>query len=211
MRIPRYFPGPALAAVAAACFAHAAAFAQSTESPNVKTGPSYAEFMNLRKQCETEVPLGKAHGDVCARAASMLLVGEPPEVYRDLSVTQRTKIALRLLEKGVDSSDIAASRAYDLYNLDDITGYGVADAFRAKELMELMLKRGYPGATLRIAVLKVPFYNLNASAAEKTEACQTAKKLLAGGKLDGDSLPLANEILASGYCKSLAEAQSQPK
>jgi hypothetical protein len=220
MRTTRTCTGLALAAVAAACLIPSIAFCQSIEPPAspsataaapARSGPSYEAFTAVRKQCETEVPPGKVHGDVCAGAASMLLAADPPEVYRDMSATQRTKIALRLLEKGVDTSNIAAARAYDLYNADEVTGYGFADAYRAKELMEMMLKRSYPGATLRIALAKVPFYNIMASTAEKTEACQTAKKLLAEGKLDGDSVPLATSVLESGYCRNLPEMQNQPK
>ena len=141
----------------------------------------------------------------------MLLGAEPPDVYSELSGTIRIKVALRLLEIGVSSSDIAAARAYDLYNNNEIIGYGYADSFRANELLEIMKKRSYPGAALRTAASNLSFYNITVSTEEKTAGCETAKKLLAGGKLDADSVLLANSVLDSGYCSNLPEFQRQPK
>jgi hypothetical protein len=221
MRTTRICTGFALAAFAAVCVIPSIAYCQSIGETSVpameptaapaKPGPSYEAFTAVRMQCETDVPTGKLNGDVCARAAAMLLGAEPPEVYRDLSLTQRTKIALRLLEKGVDTSNVAAVRAFDLYNNNEWINFTTADSFRAKELLDMMVKRSYPGAVLRIAQSKVSLVNVIASAAEKTEACQTAKKMLAEGKLDSDSASLANGILDSGYCRNLPEFQSQPK
>lgn len=211
-------------AFAAICFAPAVALSQIETPPQTqpapgfgaaaataKRGPSYEAFTAVRKQCETEVPSGKAHGNVCARAASLLLAADPPDGYGELSGTMRIKAALRLLEIGVASSDIAAGRAFDLYNNNEIVGYGYADSFRAKELLDIMMKRTYPGAALRTAQANVSFYNITVSTPDKTAACETAKKLLAEGKLDADSKPIANGILDSGYCSNLPEYQRQPK
>ena len=106
-------------------------------------------------QCETEVPSGKANGDICVEAA-MLLVSDPqlggdvPDEFREMKEDQRVKIALRLLERGVDSSNLARARAYDWYNKIGFLGMSpYADAYRAKELMDMMVKSGYPGGVLR--------------------------------------------------------------
>ena len=79
------------------------------------SGPSaYNEsFKLLRTQCEKDVPIGKASGDICAQAAAILVGNDLPDEFRETKEDQRIKIALRLLERGVESSNIARARAYD--------------------------------------------------------------------------------------------------
>jgi len=168
-------------------------------------------FATLKTRCETDASCGKASGDVCAEAAAVLLGNDPPDLYRDLGSVQRSKVALRLLERGVDNSNMAAARAYDLYGKTDIAGIltgGVADPFRANELMELMIKRNYSGAALRKARSGVSLLGFASSDTERRQHCEMAGKMLAGGKLDVDSKAIANEIIDSSACKTLA-AQAQ--
>ncbi|MCX7141797.1 MAG: hypothetical protein NT123_12080 [Proteobacteria bacterium] len=142
----------------------------------------------------------------------MLLATETPDEYREMSETQRIKIALRLLEKGVDSSNIAAGRAYDIYGKSDFllglsTG-SYADPYRANELMEMMTKRSYPGAALRKARATVSFFSMTVGEPEKRQSCALAKQLKAGGTLDADSVKIADQVLESNYCTSMSQ---QPK
>ena len=212
-----------LFALAAICFSPSLVYCQYGQyvEPQPPGGPQVAPasgkpsanseiFKTLKAQCETDVACGKASGDVCANAAAILLGNDPPDDLRDLNELIKTKIALRLLEKGVDSSNLAASRAYDLYSklelplLGGLTGY--SDPYRAKELMDMMLKRSYAGAVLRKARSAVSFFAITVTEADKKEACATARKYLADGKLDVDSAKLANDTIDSGYCKGLVQA-----
>ena len=163
-------------------------------------------FKTLKAQCESDVTCGKASGDVCADAGAILIGNDPPDDLRELPETQRFKIALRLFEKGVDSSNLAAGRAYDLYSKTDLLFGAItaaySDPYRANELMELMVKRSYSGATLRKAKSAVSFFSLTISEAQKKQACALAMKLKADGKLDVDSTRIANEVLDAAVCKA---------
>ena len=164
-------------------------------------------FKTLRSKCETDAPCGKANGDVCAEAAAILLGSDRPDEFHDMNEIQRIRIALRLLEKGVDSSNIAASRAYDLYaKIEVLFGLGsgaYADPYRANELMEMMTRKSYPGAALRKAGSAVSFFSMAASESERKQACDLATQLKAGGKLDADSVAVADQVLDSSFCKNL--------
>jgi hypothetical protein len=172
--------------------------------------PNSEIFKTLRARCETDAPCGKTSGDVCADAAAILLGTEPPDEFREMSETQRVKIALRLLEKGVDSSNLAAGRAYDLYGKSDfllgLTSGAYADPYRANELMEMMSRRSYPGAALRKARATVSFFSMTVGDAEKRQGCALAALMKAGGKLDADSAKIADQVLESNYCVSLNQA-----
>jgi hypothetical protein len=205
------------------------AYAQSTDSQagappreptdaapaSAKPGMNIEAFNVLRTQCERDVPVGKAHGNVCARVASIVLGEEAPEKFRELSSQLKSKAAVRFLEIGLVSSDIAAGRVYDIYSRGDVLGFGLlggnADSFRAEEVMEIMLKRGYAGATLRQALSKVSFFNIQTTDVEKRQSCATAKQLTAAGKLDQDSKLFADAILESGFCRNLVEVERQEK
>lgn len=192
---------------------HAADEAANPPAAAAVPNPANDAFKALRAQCDSSAACTKAGGDICAEAAALLLGAAPPDDYRDISESQRIKIALRLLEKGVDSSDIAAGRAYDLYAKTDFmfglsTG-SYADPFRANELLEMMSRRAYPGAALRKARAAVAFFSMTVGDAEKRQGCALAAQLKSGGKLDADSVTVADQVLASNYCQSLN--QTAPK
>lgn len=175
----------------------------------IQTKPSANNdvYTALKTRCETEVASGKASGDVCAEAAAVLLGNDPPDHLRELAAVTKSKIALRLLERGVDSSNLAAARAYDMYNKTDVGGFltgGVADSYRAAELMDIMTKRNYPGAELRKARSSVSLFAFGTAETEKRQHCDFAKKMIASGKLDADSKSVAEDILDSTICKNMA-------
>lgn len=176
-------------------------FTAPTGQPSINN----ERFKTLRAQCETEVACGKSSGDVCADAGAILIGNDPPDDLRNLTEMQRAKIALRLYEKGVDKSNLAAGRAHDLYAKSDMflgmTTVGYSDPYRAAELMDLMQRRSYPGAALRKARLTVSFFSLTVSEADKKQACGMAAQMKAEGKLDVDSIRIANEILDTAICK----------
>jgi len=170
-------------------------------------------FKALRTKCETEAVCGKVSGDVCAEAAALLLSTEPPDEFHDMNDTQKVKIALRLLEKGVDTSNIAAGRAYDWYSKTEFFGIsnlgGYTDGYRANELMELMIKRGYPGGPLRKGRATLGIFSFSSNDSDKTQACNMAKQYLAEKKLDEDSTAIAKDMLDTGFCKTLFQQNQQ--
>jgi hypothetical protein len=204
---------PVVAMMAAACFAALTAQADTT-SYDAKppsevaykpqpTGPSVnnESFKKMRTQCEKDVPAGKASGDICAEAAAILVGNDLPDDFREVKEDQRIKIALRLLERGVDNSNIARARAYDYYNRFGFLGISAyADPYRANELMVMMVESGYPGATLRKIRSQTQILSFGATEAEKRAGCAETKKILATGKLDADSTGIGNDIVGSGIC-----------
>jgi hypothetical protein len=166
-------------------------------------GPSVNNeaFKKLRAQCEKEVPMGKASGDICVEAAAILVAADLPDEFREVKEDQRIKIALRLLERGVDNSNLARARAYDYYNRFGFMGISAyADPYRANELMAMMTESGYSGAALRKIRSQTQILSFGATEAEKRAGCNEAKKILATGKLDADSKSIAQDIIGSGVC-----------
>jgi hypothetical protein len=212
--------------IAAACFAAPSAHAAESTFPSggsesgstwtpaqsaqpaqpAAPSPNNEKFRQLKAQCETDVPCGKASGDICVEAAALLLAdpqqgNDVPDAFREMKEDQRIKIALRLLERGVNSSNLAQARAYDWYSKFGILSLNpYADAYRANELMEMMISSGYPGGPLRKIRSQTSILSITSSEAEKREGCATAKKLLGDGKLDADSLRIAKDIVGSGVC-----------
>ena len=70
----------------------------------------------------------------------------------------------------------------------------------ALQLMEMMIKSGYPGGVLRQAKANVGILSFGSSDAEKKEYCVLARKMLGAGDLDTDSIQLAKDILGAGAC-----------
>ncbi|MDB5810563.1 MAG: hypothetical protein JWN94_2685 [Betaproteobacteria bacterium] len=196
----------------AACFSAVAAYADTSTYDNKPTGvaegpqpvgPSINNeaWTKLRAECEKDVPSGKTNGDVCVEAAALMLSSDLPNEFREFKEDHRIKIALRLLERGVDSSNLARARAYDYYSRIGFLGLSpYADSYRADELMEMMDKSGYPGGTLRRIRSQSSIIAFGTNDVQKREGCNSAKKMLADGKLDGDSTIVAKEIVATAVC-----------
>ncbi len=211
---------PAAVFIAAICVAAPPAFADTTtyDTPPPAAAPARPvapsanndAFSKLRERCETEVSCGKTSGDLCAEAAALLFGADLPDQFRDMNEAVRVKIALRLLERGVDSSNLARGRAYDWYSRSEIFNFGgYADSFRARELMEMMTKSEYPGATLRKARSTVSILSFTSTEADKREGCTVAKKLLSGGKLDADSARIAREVVDTGVCTGFEQSPAR--
>jgi hypothetical protein len=159
-------------------------------------------FKTARTKCEVDVPANKANSDVCVEAAALLLGADLPDAYREMSEELRIKFALRLLERVVDRNNVARGRAYDMYSKIGFLGVNsYTDAYRASELMDMMIKSNYAGGILRKARGTTSILSFTSNEAEKREGCNTAKKFLSEGKLDADSLAMATEIAGSGVCK----------
>ena len=54
------------------------------------SGPS--AFKLLRTQCEKDVPIGKASGDICAQAAAILVGNDLPDEFRETREDQRIRV-----------------------------------------------------------------------------------------------------------------------
>lgn len=219
MQARQFLIHPLVVTVAAVCFCAPGAWAAestfpgepglSAGQPGQSAQPAQSSapsvnnelFKKLRTQCEKDVPAGKASGDICAEAAAILVSNDLPDEFREFKEDQRIKIALRLLERGVDSSNLARARAFDYYDRIGFLGLSAfADSYRAKELMDMMVQSGYPGATLRKIRSQTQILSFGATEAEKRAGCAEAKKILATGKLDADSTGIARDIVGSGVC-----------
>jgi hypothetical protein len=191
----------ALPALADTTVDRAPASTAAYTAPPVGPSVNNDAFKKLRTQCEKEVPLGKADGDVCVEAAAILVSADLPDEFREVKEDQRIKIALRLLERGVDNSNLARARAYDYYNRFGFLGLSAyADAYRANELMVMMTESGYTGGTLRKIRSQTLIISFGATEAEKRAGCTEAKKWIATGKLDVDSKAIAQDIVGSTIC-----------
>lgn len=174
--------------------------AQKDAAPGAaQTGTSDEAFRKLRSQCEAAA-CSKTGGDVCIAAADSLLDDVPPIAFFEMSKNQRTRIAVRLLEIGVRTSNLARARAYDVYSELVIIGTGgQSDPYRARELMDMMVADAFPGGLLRRARQSVGLFS-GATDAEKAGACKMAKDYLAKGGLDADSTRIARDILGGSVC-----------
>ena len=155
-------------------------------------------YKKLRAQCE-QASCAPSGGDSCAEAAAMLLANPPPDAFWQVDEGQRLKIAIRLLEKGANNSNLARARAYDIYSSFRLIG-GFSDPYRANELMEMMTASGYPGGALRKASGAVSMFSFTATPEQQAAGCSLARNLLARGGLDSDSERLAKEIAEAGAC-----------
>jgi hypothetical protein len=204
------------AAAAESAFPAEPGFSSNQSGPLVPARPAVPskfneQFAQLRATCEKDVPVGKANGDVCVEAANILVGSDQPDEFRDMTDDQRIKIALRLLEKGVDSSNLARARAFDYYDKIGFLGMSAyADQYRAKELMEMMVAANYPGGTLRKIRSQTTILSFGVSEAEKRAGCAEAKRILKEVKLDADSTRIAQDIVGSGICTGY-EAQPAAK
>jgi len=66
--------------------------------------------------------------------------------------------------------------------------------------MTMMTASAYPGAALRKARNALSMFSVGATQEERAGACVLARNLLAGGRMDADSLKIAKEILDSNTC-----------
>ena len=106
-----------------------------------------------------------------------------------------------LLEKGVDSSNLARARAFDYYDKVGFLGMSAyADPYRAKELMEMMVAANYPGGALRKIRAQTAILSFGSTEADKRAGCAEAKRMLKEVKLDADSTRLAQDVVGSGVC-----------
>ncbi len=164
-------------------------------------GPSVnnEKYRALRETCDKD---GKAKPEACLDAAAILVGSDLPDEFREIKEDQRIKIALRLLEKAVDTSNLARAKAFDYYDRIGFLGMSTyADPYRAKELMDMMNAANYPGGALRKIRSQTTILSFGASEAEKRAACAEAKRMQKELKLDADSAKIAQDVVGSGICQ----------
>lgn len=206
----RRLRAPIAGLLGAACFAVTMAQADTTNYDSKPTNaPAYSappagpsvnndKFYKSRESCDKD---GRANPQSCLDAAAIIVGNDLPDEFRETKEDQRVKIALRLLEKAVDSSDLARGRAFDYYDKIGFLGMSTyADPYRAKELMDMMSKSGYPGGSLRKIRSQTTILSLGASEADKRAACSEAKRMLKELKLDADSARIAQDVVSSSVC-----------
>jgi hypothetical protein len=196
-----------LAALVALNLVAASVFAQEAKVENAAAAapvvnPNDALFVKLRVQCEAVGCNPPGNGDVCVDAVAILMLEEPasPEFFRDMNKTGKKLLIMRLLEKGVPTSNRARAMAYDMYMESAALGSfvnPVSDPYRASELGEMMAASGFVGGKLRQIRDSIKVFGSRESNAV---FCKQGRAILAKGGLDETSLRIANEIDSSSAC-----------
>ena len=186
----------------AVCLPPAAAQDRPTRAPS----PHNETFPKLRADCE-RTSCAPSGGDACVQAAAILLGDAAPDDFWNMPGDQKTKIAVRLLEKGVANSNLARGCAYDLYTATSLLG-GFSDPYRANELMAMMVAANYPGGTLRKARNALSLFSVGATNEEREAGCVLARKSLSGGGLDAASQQIAKDIVDTNFCSAREAAKN---
>src|SRR5258708_35412690 len=79
----------ALPALADTTIERAPASTAAYTAPPVGPSVNNEAFKKLRTQCEKEVPMGKANGDICVEAAAILVGADLPDEFREVTEDQR--------------------------------------------------------------------------------------------------------------------------
>jgi hypothetical protein len=166
------------------------------------SGPpgTYEEFIFYDKQCKAQFELA------CLKAAKIMMSQSPPQQIYDLSSSRRAERTLRLYEIAINKGNLEAMEyAYDLY-YDPyplqrlINSY--TDTSRARELMEIMIEKKYPGGLARQAkdYIESPEYAL--SLEKKSQGCKTVKALSSSSNLTQPTKEIVDNLNSSLVCKA---------
>lgn len=160
---------------------------------------SMNDFLALENKCKS--------GDAgsCVYAGKIMMLDKPPQEIFNLSSTRRANRAIRLYETAisVNMNLEAMELVYDLYydkNLIDRQLNSYTDKDRAKELMDQMLAKNYPGGQIRQArdYIEDPEYAL--SIGKKKEACATARSLSNKSDVTPSTKAIVGDLLSGNIC-----------
>jgi hypothetical protein len=162
-------------------------------------GAKMSDFLIYENSCK----LGNSQA--CLAAGKIMMADKPPQEIFNLSFSARAKKAIRFYEAAISSGNNleAMELAYDLYydkNILDRNLNSYTDKERAKELMDSMLAKSYPGGQIRQArdYIEDPEYLL--SIGKKKEACATARSIARSGDISPSTKIIADEMLTGNIC-----------
>lgn len=160
---------------------------------------SMDDFVALEKKCRA------GDGNACLYAGKIVMLEKPPQEIFSLGTTTRVNRAIRLYEASISASTNleAMELVYDLYydkNLLTRQLNSYTDKDRAKELLDTMSSKKYPGGLIRQAreYIEDPEYILSLS--KKKEACETARNLNKTGSISVSTKIIIDEMLSGNIC-----------
>ena len=157
------------------------------------------EFLYLEKACKSRQALS------CVEAGKIMMADRPPQEIFDMSSSKRAQRALRLYENAIDPGESleAMELAYDIYydkNIINRQFNSYTDKDRAKELLDAMLSKNYPGGQIRQArdYIESPEYALDLG--KKKEACATVKNLIKQPNLTTSTRQNVEDLSKGNVC-----------
>lgn len=162
-------------------------------------GAKMNDFLVYDNSCKT------GNSEACLAAGKIMMAEKPPQEIFNLSSTTRVNRAIRLYEAAISTGNNleAMELVYDLYydkNIIDRNIHSYTDKDRARELMDIMLAKDYPGGQIRQArdYIEDPEYILSIS--KKKEACATARIISKRGDITASTKLIADDMLAGNVC-----------
>jgi hypothetical protein len=160
---------------------------------------SIDDYVALEKKCRA------GDGSACLYAGKIVMLEKPPQEIFSLSTSVRVNRAIRLYEASISASMNleAMELAYDLYYDKNIVNRQLnsyTDKDRARELMDQMLAKNYPGGQIRQArdYIENPEYIL--SIGKKKEACATARNVAARQGISSSTKTISDDLLNGNIC-----------
>ena len=167
---------------------------------------SIDDYVALDKKCRA------GDGSACLYAGKILMLENPPKEIFNLSTSIRIDRAIRQYEASISASMNleAMELAYDLYydkNIINRQLNSYTDKGRARELMDQMLVKKYPGGQIRQArdYIEDPEYIL--SIGKKKEACATARNIAARQGISSSTKTIADDLLNGNICIVLQQVK----
>ena len=172
---------------------------EETSPPLNIDNASMNDFLALDKKCKS------GDGNACLYAGKIMMLDKPPQELFNLSTSTRANRAIRLYEAAIAANNNleAMELAYDLYydkNIINRQFNSYTDKDRAKEVMDQMLAKNYPGGQIRQArdYIEDPEYIL--SIGKKKEACSTARNIAARQDISSSTKTIAGDLLNGNIC-----------
>jgi hypothetical protein len=172
---------------------------EETPPPLNIDNASMNDFLALDKKCKS------GDGNACLYAGKIMMLDKPPQEIFNLTTSTRANRAIRLYEAAIaaNSNLEAMELAYDLYydkNIINRQLNSYTDKDRAKELMDQMLSKNYPGGQIRQArdYVEDPEYVL--SLGKKKEACATARNIAARRDISSSTKTIVDDLLNGNIC-----------
>ena len=172
-------------------------------TPSVNTdNATMADLLALEKACKS------SDGNSCLAAGKIMMAEKPPQEIYDLSSTKRANRAIKLYEAAITANGNleAMELVYDLYydrNLINRQLNSYTDTDRAKELMDMMLAKNYPGGQIRQARDLMESPDSFLSVGKKKEACVTARSISNRRDITPSTKAIASDLLSGNFCPVL--------
>ena len=167
--------------------------------PTKVDGATMKDFLAMDAACK------QGNSSACLVAGKIVMSDNPPQEIFNLSSGIRANRAIRLYEAAINGGNNleAMELVYDLYydkNIVERNVHSYTDKERAKELLDIMISKEYPGGLIRQSrdYIEDPEYLLSFS--KKKEACATARSISSRNNISESTKAIANDLLAGNIC-----------